>query len=306
MGVTPQEPNQPGEQPAPPPSRPQPYAVQPQADRPQPGQPSAGQPYGGQQQPGPSAGQPNAGQPYAGQPYAGQPYGGQGYPAGPGAYGPYGGSRPALPQRPVATSLRGPVTMTTIGVLLLVATAVVAFFVVRTFVSIVPFGVLDGSGNPGSASVASTTAPGTTTATLEPGYYDLYLVVPASERYARLEGTAQLVHSDGTSVTAEPPGVNGTATMGGSRAFIVAGFRVETAGEHTLTVPVASSADAQVVLVEGHDLAGFMSGVFGTVGGVFLAIGLGVVGFGLTVGGVIWWVVRARARRRVAAGRQPV
>ncbi len=260
MGVTPQEPNQPGEQPAPPPNQPQPYL-------------------------------------------------GQGYPAGPGAYGaygPYGGPRPAVPQRPVPTSLRGPVTITTIGVLLLVATAVVAFFVVRTFVSIVPFGVLDGSGNPGSASVASTSAPGTTTATLEPGYYDLYLVVPASEQYARLEGTAELVHADGTSVTAEPPGVNGTATMGGSRAFIVAGFRVETAGEHTLTVPVASSPDAQVVLVEGHDLAGFMSGVFGTVGGVFLAIGLGVVGFGLTVGGVIWWVVRARARRRVAAGRQPV
>ena len=257
MGVTPQEPNQPGEQPAPPPNQPQPYL-------------------------------------------------GHGYPAGPGAYGPYGGPRPGVPQRPGGTSLGGPVTITTIGVLLLVATAVVAFFVVRTFVSIVPFGVLDGSGNPGSASVASTSAPGTTTATLEPGYYDLYLVVPASEQYARLEGTAELVHADGTSVTAEPPGVNGTATMGGSRAFIVAGFRVETAGEHTLTVPVASSPDAQVVLVEGHDLAGFMSGVFGTVGGVFLAIGLGVVGFGLTVGGVIWWVVRARARRRVAAGRQPV
>lgn len=286
MGATPQQPNQP----EPNPSQPQPY----------PG-PPPGQPYAGP----PSSGQPSPGQPYPGQPYPGQPYPGQPYAAGATVpYGPYGGPPPGVPPRPVKTSLAGPITLTAVGVFLVVATIVVAFFVVRTFVSIVPLGVLDGSGNPGSSSLASTDAPGTTTATLEPGYYDLYLVVPASERYANLEGTAQLTGPDGELVTAEPPGVNGNASMGGSRAFTVAGFRVESAGEYTLTVPAASSDDALVVLVEGHDVAGFVSGLLGTVGGVFVAIGLGVVGLGLTVGGVIWWVVRAKARRRSLAGPQ--
>ena len=219
--------------------------------------------------------------------------------------GPYAANPPLMAPRPVRTSLAGPVTMTSIGAVLLVATIVVAVFVVRTFVSIVPLGVLDAGGDPGSSSLASTPAPGSTTARLDPGYYHLYLVVPVSEQYGTLDGDALLTGTDGTAITAEPSAVNGSASMGGSRAFTVAGFRVEQGGEYTLTVPVASSDDAQVVLVEGHDVAGFFAGVLGTVGGVFVSIGLGAIGFGLTGGGGVGGDVRGRARRRVAAGPQP-
>lgn len=235
------------------------------------------------------------GQPYPGQPYAGQPYPAQPYP---GPYGPY----PPAPRGPARTSLVGPVVLTGIGAVLLVVTAVIAVLVVRTFLSIVPLGVLDTSGDPGSAALASSSVPGTTTVDLEPGYYHLYLVVPSDEHDASLVGTAELAGPDGTTILADLAGMSGTASMGSSRATLVAGFRVLDAGEHTLTVPDATTSDAQVVLVEGPDFAGFVSGVFGTVGGVFLAIVLGVVGFGLTVGGVIWWVVRGRTRRRVRAG----
>ncbi|UJP40653.1 hypothetical protein [Cellulomonas palmilytica] len=239
---------------------------------------------------------------YPGHPYPGQPYAGQPQPPGP--YGPYGPYPPA-PRPPARTSLVGPVVLTGIGAFLLVAAVVVAVLVVRTFLSIVPLGVLDAGGGPGSASVASTSAPGTTTAQLAAGYHHLYLVVPSDEHDASLVGVAQLTGPDGTTITGEQSAIDGTATMGGNRAVLVAGFSVLEAGEYTLTVPEATTPDAQVVLVEGPDFAGFISGVFGTVGGVFLAIALGVIGFGLTVGGVIWWVVRARARRRVVAGPQP-
>ena len=104
-----------------------------------------------------------------------------------------------------------------------------------------------------------------------------------------------------TRVVAEPPRVSADVSLGGSRAFAVGGFRVTQAGEHTIEVPAADVPDAQVVLVEGTETAAFVSGVLGTVGGTIAAIGLGVLGFGLTVGGVIWWVVRARARGRLRA-----
>ncbi len=238
---------------------------------------------------------PYPGQPYAGQPYPGQPYAGQ--PQRPGPYGPY----PPAPRPAPRTSLVGPVVLTSVGALLLVATAVVAVLVVRTFLSIVPLGVLDASGGPGSAAVASTSAPGTTTAVLEPGYHHLYLVVPSDEHEAGLPGTVELTGPDGETLPAEPSPLDGTASTGGSRAVLVAGFRVVEPGEYTLTVPEATTQDAQVVLVRGPDLTQFVSGIFGTVGGVFVAIALGVVGLGLTIGGVIWWVVRAGARRRAAA-----
>jgi len=285
MGVTPQQPGQQpqGQSPYVPSSGQQPYA----------GQPYAGQPYAGQ----PYAGQPYAGQPYAGQPYAGQPYAGQAYPAGAGPYGPY----PTTPPTPGRTSLVGPVWLTSIGALLLVVTVVVVVLVARTFLSIVPIGVVSADGSPGSGALASAPAPGTTTVTLEPGFYDLYLIVPDSVFHAGLDGTAELTGPDGTTVEADHVGVNATAGAGAWSAMSVGTFEVTDAGEYTLTVPRATEPAAEVVLVEGHGVGGFFAGVFQTVGGTFLAIVLGTVGFGLLVGGIIWWALRARNRRRLAA-----
>ena len=84
-------------------------------------------------------------------------------PATPGT--PYGQRVPGYPPppRPVRTSLTGPIWLTGIGVVLLVAAAVAAAFVVRTFMSIVPLDVVSPDGGPGTAAIVIGPAPSTLT-----------------------------------------------------------------------------------------------------------------------------------------------
>lgn len=209
------------------------------------------------------------------------------------SYPPPGPLAPTPPRR----SLVGPVLLTSAGALLLVATIVVALLVVRTFLSLLPLNVIDGAGNPGSAALASTDVPGVVDVTLEPGRYDVFLVVDDADAHTGLDADVQVVGPDGSSVEVDDaPGVSINAQRGDRRAFNVAAFTVTTAGEHTVVVPGSPSEGALAVVAEGQATSSFVAGVFGTIGGVFLAVVLGLVGLGLTVGGVVWWALRARTR----------
>lgn len=208
---------------------------------------------------------------------------------------------PGPPAAPVATaprrSLVGPVVLTSAGVLLLVATTVVAVLVVRTFLSLLPLGVIDAQGDAGPSAVAWTAVPGAVDADLAPGRYDVFLVVDDDDAHTGLDADVRVVGPDGSPVAVDDaPGVSINAQRGDRRASNVAAFTVTTAGQHTVVVPGSASDGALAVVAEGQRTSSFLVGVFGTIGGVFLAIVLGLLGLGVTAGGTVWWALRARAR----------
>ena len=55
-------------------------------------------------------------------------------------------------------------------------------------------------------------------------------------------------------------------------------------------------------MTESDSIPGFVGGVFGTIAGVFVAIGLGLAGLTVTIVGAIWWYTRRQNQRQVGAG----
>jgi hypothetical protein len=208
--------------------------------------------------------------------------------------------QPARPDR--RTSLTGPVVTTSIGVLVLLATLVVGLLTARTFVGLVTSDVISSSGEPGPDVVADAPAPGATTATLEAGQrYAVHLAWPAQGAIEpRLTDVVLLQAPSGVVVAADgDPGVDGTFTAGTWSIETVAAFTAPESGTYQVAVPAADVTAARVLVAPDQDVAPFVGGVLGSVAGVIGVLLLGAFGAGLVLGGVIWWVVRARARRAV-------
>ncbi|WP_019137822.1 hypothetical protein [Cellulomonas massiliensis] len=236
-------------------------------------------------------------------PSGGGPSGTEAAGHGPSAALPYG-SLPGTVGRPRPTSLAGPVTLTAFGALLLVAAAVAAVLVVRGFVALLPTDVLRADGTPGPAVVASGTAPGTATASLDAGARYVVVLAVDDDVEATFDGEVKVIAPDGTTFVADDaPGVSLSTTMGGVHARTVVAFQAAGAGAYTLAVPGTDVDGARFLVVPDEDVAPFVAGVFTTVGATFAALALGGVGLAVTVGGGVWWGLRASARRqaRVAA-----
>ncbi|AEE47882.1 hypothetical protein [Cellulomonas fimi] len=200
------------------------------------------------------------------------------------------------------TSLVGPVVLTSVAALLVVAAVVVTVLVVRAFAGLLPLGVVGADGGAGPAAVGESSVPGTVELELEEGLHDVFLVLPGGQAHGGLEGEVLVVGPDGGSVDVDDaPGVSISAARGDHHAFNVAAFRAPTAGEYTLTFPPSTPPDALAVVAEGQEVPSFLAGVFGTIAGVLVAVALGVVAIPLLITGIAWWVVRASARRRVPA-----
>ena len=212
---------------------------------------------------------------------AGYPLAGYGYP---------------LPPAPGArTSVGGPRAMTLIGaVLVLVAIVLLALGLPAIF-STVPLHVVDSAGNPGSATIATLHAPGTTTVHLEPGYYDVD--VASKGAFGELGGTVAVVGADGGRVTVDSPTVTSTFTMLNTYVISAATFHVSEAGDYTITAPEVSPEAAQVLLAHGKDPSTLAGAGLELLG----AIVVGASGLGLGIGGGIWWGSRVRNRKRLDA-----
>lgn len=192
----------------------------------------------------------------------------------------------------------GPAWTTFIGVGLVVVAAVVAGFAVQAFIGVLPGGVLTLDGSPGGAVVATVDAGTRGTATLEPGRYTLWLAAPGSE--GTLTGPVQVTGPDDRAVPLRTPSTSSQITMGDTYAVAGSTFAATTAGRYVIAVPAAEPATARVLLVPTASEQDLAHGILGTVGGAFLAIGLGLVGTGMAVGGGIWWWMRRHPRPRPA------
>lgn len=207
---------------------------------------------------------------------------------------------------PVKTSTRGPKILTAVGVFLLVATAAVVAGVVWLFLSVLPTGIIGSDGEPGADAVGGTEVPGTVTLSLPAGTtYAVYLAHPSSAGDVLLSDQITVTGPDG-----QPAGPavipSGTTTRNGVTAHDVSSFRTGDAGDYTVTVPELADPDATpwatIIVAEGEDVRGFVGGVFGTIAGVFLAIGLGLAGLIVTTIGAIWWYTRRQNQRQVGGG----
>ncbi|UFU02713.1 hypothetical protein LQF12_14675 [Ruania suaedae] len=213
----------------------------------------------------------------------------------------------AYPALPVKTSTTGPKILTFAGAFALLVTVAVAVLVVRLFLSVVPLGVVAADGAPGPDAVGGTEVPGSVSVELAADTtYVVYLAAPTGSE-AELAGDVTVTDPAGAEVP-RIPGPASTSTRDGVTAEDVYTFRAGAAGEYTVAAPAladpSASASASIVVAQGHDMPGFFAGLFGTIFGVFLAIGLGMVGLGMTVAGGIWWYVR-RSRRRLSPGAPP-
>ncbi|MFS0702234.1 hypothetical protein AB6N24_19855 [Cellulomonas sp. 179-A 4D5 NHS] len=217
---------------------------------------------------------------------------------------PPAGPSPAAPATPRST--RGAKILTAGGALLLLLTLVVGIGVARVFLGVLPLGVVTSQGEPGPAVVASLDAPGATEVELPADRYAVYVAQPSADRGGAGDGddavglAADLVvtGADGTAVdTSRGPQVTSTTGGGGVTAHTVASFTITEPGTYTVVAPpTEDGSTATVLLAPDQDFAPFLAGIFGSILGVFLAIGLGLVGFLLLAGGIVWWVLARRTR----------
>lgn len=200
---------------------------------------------------------------------------------------------------PAPRRATGPAWVTFVGVALVLVAAVAAGFAVRAFIGVLPSGVLALDGSPGGDVVAAVDADAQGTATLEPGSYTVWLA--AADPAATLTGPVQVTGPDGLPVELRDPSMSSQVTMGDTHAVAIATFTAMTAGEHVVTVPAAVPSTAQVLIVPAGSERDVVTGLLGSVGGAFLAVGLGLVGGAMVVGGGIWWWARRHPKPRPVA-----
>ncbi|HLR28892.1 MAG TPA: hypothetical protein VK086_09385 [Ruania sp.] len=204
------------------------------------------------------------------------------------------------------TSRKGPITLTVVGAVLLIAAVVVAVMVARVFFSVVPTGVLSADGGPGEEAVGGTEVPGEVTVALEAdSVYAVYLARPASAVEAELLDQVRVTAAGGADVT-PVPGPDSNTTVNDVAASSILTFRTGAAGEYTVSAPpLTASSDAAwatVIVAPHHEIGGFVSSLLSSIAGVFIALGLGGAGIVLMLIGAVWWYTRSRTRKQVLAG----
>lgn len=197
--------------------------------------------------------------------------------------------------RSTPTSTRGPKIMTFSGVAAIVGGLASLAAAIGLFVTALPLDVLTLDGRPGSGVVAVVPSPGSESVTLDAGAYLIYLTAPRVTSPPTLQGAITVTGPGGVAVRVGDPSIDGNVSSGGVDARTVAGFEVPADGDYVITAPPQDSSGARLFVLDDPGLGTFVGQVLGTVGGVFVGIGLGAVGVVLTIWGGIWWHLRRRS-----------
>jgi len=181
-----------------------------------------------------------------------------------------------------------------VGAVLLVVALVAGVLGATTFLRALPTGVVDSTGAPGSAALASGDVPGEADVALSGGQpYSVWAVVPiGAEGFDADDVTMTCPDGD---LDVRHPSVSGSSGFGSHEATTVA--EVTSPSAQTCTVAVAqgdASPGATFVVTEGWQFGEFFATVGGTILLWFVAIGGAILGLGLLVGGIVWRVVARR------------
>lgn len=208
---------------------------------------------------------------------------------------------PPPPQRPASTRGAKILTFTGGGVLVLGIIALVAAFGI--LMSAVPTGIVTGSGNPGDDVLVDLAVPGTTEIEATAGSeYSLWTVSERSGSAQTKRQDIEVRDPEGKSVLLTGPSVTGTNTRNHFTARSLANFTAPTSGTYEI---VASGTDLnasgeRIFVSQAQEFSSFFAGIFGFIGLMFIGVGGGIVGFGMTLGGIIWWVVASNKKKRQA------
>ncbi|MCB7137619.1 hypothetical protein [Cellulosimicrobium marinum] len=217
------------------------------------------------------------------------------FPPGAGPSAPFpspGGGYPPPP--PVRRSTRGATVLIVVGSVLLVLATGAGALGVSTFLRAVPTGVVDGAGGPGPDALASGGVPGEAQVSVVAGEpYSVWAVVPAGGAPFGADDV-RVTCPDGA-LTVGRPSVSGSSGAGSFEATTVA--EVTPGASQTCTVAVSGGsvgAGTTFVVTDGWRFGEFFATVGGTILLWFVAIGGGLLGLGLLVGGILWRVVARR------------
>lgn len=204
-------------------------------------------------------------------------------------------------QRPVSTKGAKILTFSGIGVLVIGVIALVA--AIMMLFSIVPSGLLTSSGAPGSETIANTDVPGSTSITSQGNTaYTVWAVSDEGGRFSTTRKDVEVRGPDGQVVALRTPSVSASSSVNSFRTEAFGEFQATAAGTYEITVSAATTTNAEerVFVTEAMQFGSFITGLFGTVGLMFLGIGGLIVGFGIALGGTIWWITANNKKKRQA------
>ena len=232
-----------------------------------------------------------------------------------------------IPPKPASTT--GPKILTFSGIAVLLLGIVALIFGITTMVSNLPLNIITAQGSPGSAALTALTVSEefelSTTGGLS---YDLWEVQQSPTGQFGLEpDTVSVIGPDGNPVAVEPTEVSGSSSVGAFKAQSFASFSAAKAGSYTIVITPGpgysgpstnfsgteglsadglsadSPAPVDAVITEGSDFSSFFTGVFTSVGGIIVGVFALLVGGGLTIGGIAWWInANGRRKRGFTAG----
>jgi hypothetical protein len=179
-----------------------------------------------------------------------------------------------------------------------VGAVVLGVVTARQFLGLLPLDVLRSDGTSGSAVVGTLNAPGTARVQLKAGRYAILIAQQQPTGHGALADDLGITAPDGTDVATDgDPQVSLNAARGGVTAHSVGAFVAARPGVYTVTAPrMADGSAATVMLTPDQDFAPFFTGIFSTVFGVFGVIIVGLLGCGMTIGGMVWWAIARRPR----------
>ncbi len=210
------------------------------------------------------------------------------------------------PNRPMST--RGPKILTFVGGGVLTLAIVALVLAIIGLVSLVPTGIVDSRGEPGADSLLSleTTEPalldsvGDVTYNLWEVTFGVSIMSPSD---------VEVTGPDGEDVLVRNPSVSSHSTVNGVQSRTFGEFSAAEPGAYLVTITPVGGARAdgfeRVIVSYAAGFEGFFADVLGTTALMIMGIGGGIVGFGLTIAGIIWWGVARNRNRRIAAQRGP-
>lgn len=208
-------------------------------------------------------------------------------------------------------STRGPKILTFVGGGVLTLAIVALVLAIIGLVSLLPTGIVDSRGEPGSDALLS--IENTETALLNSVgdvTYALWEVTYDHGVSILSPSEVEVTGPDGEDVLVRSASVSSQSTVNGVQSRTFGEFSVSEPGDYLITITPGADTNVdgfeRVIVTYTTGFEGFFAGVLGTTALMIMGIGGGIVGFGLTIAGIIWWVTARNRNKRLAAQPSPV
>ncbi|MBL0888294.1 hypothetical protein [Myceligenerans indicum] len=193
----------------------------------------------------------------------------------------------------------GPKVLTFSGVAILLIAVAAGLVAAMLFVRVVPAGLVTASGQPGPKALAAVSVPGSVTVHLpEDGVYAVWEVGPDPTSQGMSAQDVTVVDAAGATIGVDPPPMSGSVDAGGLHGRLLAQFEGEAGVALLLAGDPGVPDGTYLVLARGQELPGFAGTLGATVAAWFVAVGGGMLGVLMIVGGIVWWVLRRQGTGR--------